>query len=84
MASIRNSNSKKGLLEHRKPVRHLYSCLHVELLWFCRCTFLSKPGMENNIYTLTYACSEGKKGVAFYIFVSGPFADTDYSCSEVD
>lgn len=40
--------------------------------------------MENNIYTLTYACSEGKNGVAFYIFVSGPFADTDYSCSEVD
>lgn len=24
------------------------------------------------------------KGVAFFILVSGPFADTDYLCSEVD
>lgn len=63
---------KKGLLEHTKPVQYPYSCLHVQLLWFCRCISLSKSDMENNTYTLSYCHFEGEKWVAFFVLGLGP------------
>lgn len=51
MACIRSSNSKKGSLEHTKPVLYPYFCLHIELL--CFADILSKEDIYSNVYTLT-------------------------------
>lgn len=84
VASIRNSSNKKVSLKHTQPVQCPFSCLHVQLLWFCRCISLNKSDMVINIYTPLHILTlKGKSGLPF-CFGSGCFADTDYRFSKVD
>lgn len=67
MASIRNGSNRKVSLKHTQPVQCLFSCLHVQLLWFCRSISLNKSDMQDNIDTLAYSHFEGEKWVGFFV-----------------
>lgn len=68
MASIRNSSSKKGLLEHTKPVQYPLSCMYSYF------GFADVFLQANLIWKITYIplhilTSKGKSGLPFLFWV---------------